>query len=453
MSGFFSRFADRGLPAQLALYGIGLAILGAALTGALRGSVAAFSSVEPNVFVAFSSPVSTALATPPTVERRVLSDEAWASQLRQPSYWAGRRSGSGGSSTWSLPKSGLGMPPSGYILLPPAQQAPRPGFDEGRSSGRTFATVCVRMCDGFYFPVSHSTTRDRFSEDDRKCKSSCGSDARLFVYRNEGGSPEDMEDLKGDPYIGLKTAFLYRTTYDAACKCRPHPWEQQAVDQHRVYALEAQVRKGDKRAVAELKALRADIAAGRAGQSRGAGIPGQRAAAVSPTRVAAAPAPTLTDDSRHPPTGILGVAATAGPSGPPAAAPNQPVNLSPLRPVAPGTSALPPRIEPAVAARLAADGPPPGEAAATASVTTAALPAASLPPRTSPAGDITAATPETHPKVTRGAQKAARNVDMARATPAPAPGVQPVVLINPGPTKAANAKRVEGSRRKAWSDR
>jgi hypothetical protein len=64
-----------------------------------------------------------------------------------------------------------------------------------------------------------------------------------------------MQDLQGRPYRQLRTAFLYRTEYVADCKCKPHPWEQQAMDQHRLYALAAAKRKGDKEAAAQLTAL------------------------------------------------------------------------------------------------------------------------------------------------------------------------------------------------------
>jgi hypothetical protein len=123
----------------------------------------------------------------------------------------------------------------------------------------TYRTVCVRMCDGYYFPVSFSVTPDRFERDRQSCENSCGSEGRLFIYRNPGGEPEDMQDLQGRPYRQLRTAFLYRTEYVADCKCKPHPWEQQARDQHRVYALAAAKRKGDKGAAAQLAELQAQM--------------------------------------------------------------------------------------------------------------------------------------------------------------------------------------------------
>ena len=132
--------------------------------------------------------------------------------------------------------------------------------DESRPRARehrgTYRTLCVRLCDGFYWPISYATTPEHFDNDRRKCESSCGSPVQLYKYSNPGGDLEDMEDLKGRPYSKLKTAFLYRTEYDASCKCKSDPWEQEATSRHRMYALEAAKRKGDTVAAKELDELK-----------------------------------------------------------------------------------------------------------------------------------------------------------------------------------------------------
>lgn len=115
----------------------------------------------------------------------------------------------------------------------------------------TYRTVCVRLCDGFYFPISASTTRDRFGVDDRACRSKCGSDSRLFVYNTAGGSPDTMVDVRGRAYANLETAFRYRTAYDAACKCRAHPWEPDSIKAHKAYASKEWKRKAQRLAKAE----------------------------------------------------------------------------------------------------------------------------------------------------------------------------------------------------------
>jgi hypothetical protein len=131
--------------------------------------------------------------------------------------------------------------------------------DQRPQYGATFRTVCVRLCDGYYFPVSFAVTPDRLERDAQVCTSRCGNQGRLFVHNNPGGSAEDMVDLAGRPYQQLKTAFLYRTEYVPSCKCQPDPWETAAQDRHRVYALAVAVSKGNRDAVKELQALQAKV--------------------------------------------------------------------------------------------------------------------------------------------------------------------------------------------------
>lgn len=102
-----------------------------------------------------------------------------------------------------------------------------------------YRTVCVRLCDGAYFPMSFSTTRDRFKADAARCKSSCGVASRLFVVKPDG-APEDMVDVRGAGYIDLPNAFKFRTSYDEACRCHSEPWETASIERHRQLAAAAQ---------------------------------------------------------------------------------------------------------------------------------------------------------------------------------------------------------------------
>lgn len=127
--------------------------------------------------------------------------------------------------------------------------------DEEARPIATYRTLCVRLCDGYYFPISFSAPPERFSADAAQCQSRCGSEARLFVYRNPGSAVEEMEDLQGRPYAQLPNAFLYRSQYVANCKCRPDPWDAQAREQHQLYALARAAKGGDVKAQAALSAL------------------------------------------------------------------------------------------------------------------------------------------------------------------------------------------------------
>jgi hypothetical protein len=104
------------------------------------------------------------------------------------------------------------------------------------SPSGTYRTLCVRLCDGYYWPVSFSTSRDGIAEDKDTCESSCGVPVKLFYYQNPDGSPEEAVDLKGQRYASLANAFRYRNEYVDSCKCQPDPWEAAALERHQTYA-------------------------------------------------------------------------------------------------------------------------------------------------------------------------------------------------------------------------
>ncbi len=94
-----------------------------------------------------------------------------------------------------------------------------PGGD-GAPSG-TYRTVCVRTCDGYYFPISYSTVPGRFADDQKSCQRLCpASEAVLYSYRNPGEDMEQAVSVNGQPYTALPAAFRYRKELSAACSCR-----------------------------------------------------------------------------------------------------------------------------------------------------------------------------------------------------------------------------------------
>src|SRR3981081_3525025 len=96
-----------------------------------------------------------------------------------------------------------------------------PGVDMGPQSG-TFKTVCVRTCDGGYFPVSFATVQARFQDDERTCKALCpATEATLFTYRNPGEDINQAVSINGQPYSSLPNAFKFRTEFNASCACKP----------------------------------------------------------------------------------------------------------------------------------------------------------------------------------------------------------------------------------------
>ncbi len=181
------------------------------------------------------------------------ADDPWLQSLRSGSYFTResgnkfeRRTTRGSSSPH---KSGLARQAKAtaragahHLKTSAVQSIPIPAEWRAlaRSRGATFRTVCVRLCDGYYWPISSAAPEDALDRDSKICEQSCSTPALLYFYPGLNGQPEDMVNLKGEPYARLSKAFAYRTTYDPSCKCKPHPWEPDAIAEHARYAREAQ---------------------------------------------------------------------------------------------------------------------------------------------------------------------------------------------------------------------
>lgn len=89
-------------------------------------------------------------------------------------------------------------------------------------AGSGYRTLCVRACDGYYFPISFSTSRSRFKIDEAVCQSMYGgAPAELFVHSS--GSPSDTAvSLKGVPISASTNAFAFRYFYSESCQGQLH---------------------------------------------------------------------------------------------------------------------------------------------------------------------------------------------------------------------------------------
>jgi hypothetical protein len=102
----------------------------------------------------------------------------------------------------------------------PAGPSGAPSADLGPQSG-TYRTVCVRTCDGAYFPISFATVPGRFPDDEKACKAQCpAAEATLFSYRNPGEDINNAVSINGQPYTALPNAFRFRQDFNPSCACK-----------------------------------------------------------------------------------------------------------------------------------------------------------------------------------------------------------------------------------------
>ncbi|MEL6298184.1 MAG: DUF2865 domain-containing protein [Pseudomonadota bacterium] len=236
----------------------------------------AFGALAADLRIGSHTATTAATAMAANSTAKILDDNAWLKSLRTERFWQKKRKKKStaslqpkldlrnrrslgrivrGTDNWNRQRRSLSRP------------APR------KSYSTTYRTVCVRLCDGFYYPVSPSTTRGRFNRDSGRCATSCAAPTRLYYHRAAGNASE-MVDLSGRKYVRLPTAFLYRTAYNPNCQCRANPWSQESKDRHQIYAWQKERRKHrrnrtKRRELAkQIKGLRKQVASAKKARSK-----------------------------------------------------------------------------------------------------------------------------------------------------------------------------------------
>jgi hypothetical protein len=77
-----------------------------------------------------------------------------------------------------------------------------------------YRTLCVRTCDGYYFPISFSAQSRNFPRDQNACSAMCPSgNAKLYYHAVPEQESDDMISVADKkPYSELPNAFNYRTS-------------------------------------------------------------------------------------------------------------------------------------------------------------------------------------------------------------------------------------------------
>lgn len=77
-------------------------------------------------------------------------------------------------------------------------------------------TVCVRLCDGYFFPLP--TAADDIVSQEQACNSLC-PDAPTEVYYRNGENIEESVSASGKLYSALPASLRYRAASDGTCAC------------------------------------------------------------------------------------------------------------------------------------------------------------------------------------------------------------------------------------------
>jgi Protein of unknown function (DUF2865) len=81
-------------------------------------------------------------------------------------------------------------------------------------------SVCVRLCDGYYFPIGPLLRAGDLAKHEAACSGLCpDAPTQLFLEPAGSGRIEDAVSSDGARYTALPAAFRHRATVDNACTC------------------------------------------------------------------------------------------------------------------------------------------------------------------------------------------------------------------------------------------
>jgi hypothetical protein len=99
----------------------------------------------------------------------------------------------------------------------PDQPPPDGEIHEARAGSKA---VCVRSCDGSFFPVSYSAGSSRLDELQDMCRALCpNADVTLYTY-SPAADIETAVSITGARYMDSPTALKYRKSIDNSCTCK-----------------------------------------------------------------------------------------------------------------------------------------------------------------------------------------------------------------------------------------
>ena len=116
----------------------------------------------------------------------------------------------------------FGNPPppaaNDMTLEPISPDAPATEPSDGAHGGSK--AVCVRSCDGYFFPVSYSAGSSRLDSLQDMCSALCPN-AEVSVYTYPMSADIDSAvSVSGARYVDSANALKYRQSFDSTCTCK-----------------------------------------------------------------------------------------------------------------------------------------------------------------------------------------------------------------------------------------
>ncbi|HXY57370.1 MAG TPA: DUF2865 domain-containing protein [Methylocystis sp.] len=179
--------------------------------------------------------------------------------------------------------------PSRDISLLPDSPFHDQTIEEERPRGGSEA-VCVRLCDGAFFPIMYSARNSNLDDLNTLCKALCpNAEAELYTK----GPWKDIDtavSIGGEPYSDLPNALKFQKTRDPSCSCKAkgQSWVEALGEAERI--LETTYAKDEVITAEQAEQMSRPLAAGGASPRNRKNQSSRRDIALpEPARVAGAP--------------------------------------------------------------------------------------------------------------------------------------------------------------------
>ena len=109
-------------------------------------------------------------------------------------------------------------PAANDMTLEPISPDATPEPSDGAHGGSK--AVCVRSCDGYFFPVSYSAGSSRLDSLQDMCSALCpNTEVSLYTY-SMSADIDSAVSSSGARYADAANALKYRQSFDSTCTCR-----------------------------------------------------------------------------------------------------------------------------------------------------------------------------------------------------------------------------------------
>ena len=118
---------------------------------------------------------------------------------------------------------------------PDPDQEYEPG--DGRPRGGPMA-ICVRQCDGGFFPLSYSARSSNLDDLSTMCRALCpNAEVKLYTASQSRGLSSALS-IDGEAYSDHPNAHKFEKTYDPTCGCKPpgQSWAEALAEAERLIA-------------------------------------------------------------------------------------------------------------------------------------------------------------------------------------------------------------------------